>query len=112
MGANEAKTDKTPYASLSKMLGYSAHSIKIRYNYILKHGCKKLGAYTHDENRVIMLTLSKENTNLQNQYYVPDDIVWKNLSKKLNRTPLSIYHHWEGVIRPSILMFENGMENV
>ena len=110
--ANEAKTDRTHWASLSKMLGYSADSIRIRYKYILKHGCKNLGAYTDDENRAIMLTLSKENTNLQNQYCVPDDIVWENLSKKLNRTPLSIYHHWEGVIRPSILMFENGMENV
>jgi len=110
--ANEAKTDRTPYASLSKMLGYSRESIRKRYKCILKHGCKNLGAYTDEENRVIMLTLFQKNKNAQNQYYVPDDIVWENLSKKLNRTPLSIYHHWEGVIRPSILMFENGMENV
>merc|ERR1719154_544724 len=110
--ANEAKTDKTPWASLSKILGYSKSSIRMRYKHILKHGCKNLGAYTDDENRAIMLTLSKENTNLQNQYCVQDDIVWENLSKKLHRTPLNIYKHWEGVIRPSILMFENGMENV
>ena len=110
--ANEAKTDRTPYASLSKMLGYSADSIRIRYNRILKHGCKILGAYTDEENRVIMLTLFQKNKNAQNQYYVQDDIVWENLSKKLNRTPHNIYKHWENVIRPSILMFENGMENV
>ena len=110
--ANEAKTDRTPWASLSKILGYSGYSIEIRYKDKLIHGCKNSGAYTDKENRAIMLTLSKENTNLQNQYYVPDDIVWKNLSKKLNRTPLSIYKHWEYLIRPSILMFENGMENV
>ena len=110
--ANEAKTDRTPYASLSKMLGYSAQSIRTRYNHILKHGCKHSGAYTDDENRAIMLTLFQKNKNAQNQYYVPDDIVWENLSKKLHRTPKNIHHHWEGLIRPYILMFENGMENV
>ena len=110
--ANEAKTDRTPYASLSKMLGYSTRSIHTRYNQKLKHGCKNSGAYTDEENRAIMLTLFQENKNAQNQHYVQYDIVWKNLSKKLNRTPYNIYHHWEGVIRPSILMFENGMENV
>ena len=110
--ANEAKTDKTPYASLSKMLGYSRQSISVRYNKTLKHGCKNSGPYTDEENRAIILALFQKNKNAQNQYYVPDDIVWKNLSKKLHRTPLNIYYHWEGVIRPSILMFENGMENV
>jgi len=43
---------------------------------------------------------------------VPDDIVWENLSKILHRTPRNIHDHWEDVIRPSILKFENGMENV
>ena len=59
-----------------------------------------------------MLTLFQKNKNAQNQYYVPDDIVWENLGKKLHRTPVKIHRHWEEVIRPYILMFENGMENV
>ena len=110
--ANEAKTDRTPYASLSKMLGYSRNSIHMRYNKTLKQGCNHSGAYTNEENSAIMLALFQKNKNAQNQYSVQDDIVWENLSKILHRTPHNIYKHWEGVIRPSILMFENGMENV
>ena len=110
--ANEAKTDRTPYASLSKIIGYSGDSILKRYKYILKHGCNHSGAYTNEENSAIMLALFQKNKNAQNQYSVQDDIVWENLSKILHRTPHNIYKHWEGVIRPYILMFENGMENV
>jgi len=110
--ANEAKTDRTPYASLSKMIRYSRVSIHKRYKDILKHGCKRLGAYTDEENRAIMLALFQKNKNAQNQHYVQYDIVWENLGKILHRTPRNIFYHWEQVIRPSILMFENGMENV
>ena len=110
--ATEADSDKTPYASLSKMLGYPAGIIYKRYNRILKPGRKNVGRYTDGENREIMQIIFHENKNALNHYFASTDPLWEKLSTRLDRRSLSLFLHWEGIIRPQILMFENGMENV
>ena len=114
--SNEGNTDRFPYASLSKRLGHPVGSIQNRYIRILKPGCNKAGSgrgkYTDDENKEIMQIIFKENKNAQHHYYSPYDQVWVKLSTKLNRGPFNIFLHWEGMMRPHILMFEHGLENV
>ena len=114
--SNEANRDSSPYASLSRMLGYPVGSIQNRYIRILKPGCNKPGSgrgrYTDDENKEIMQIIFKENENAQHHYYSPYDQIWVKLSAKLNKSPFNIFLHWEGMMRPHILMFEHGLENV
>ena len=107
------ESDKTPYSSLSKMLGYPGGIICARYTKILKLGDKVVtGKYTSKENREIMETIFEENEDSLNHHYVATDPVWEKLGSKLNRRPRNLYHHWEGVIRPRILMYENGVDHV
>ena len=112
--SNEANTDSSPYASLSRMLGLRRESIRTRYVRILRPGSKKGDGeeFTVDENREIMQTIFKENKNALNHNYSELDQVWIKLSTKLNRRPFNLYQHWEDPIRPHIMMFEHGMENV
>ena len=56
--------------------------------------------------------LIKENKNALHHYFSAYDQVWEKLSTKLNRSPYSIYERWERVMKPHILMFEHGLENV
>ena len=38
--------------------------------------------------------------------------MWHKLASKLKRRPLKLYHHWEGVIKPQILMYQNGVDHL
>merc|ERR1711971_795679 len=98
---------------LSKMLGYPRGIIHLRYTRILKQGDKVVtGRYTSKENREIMETVFEENEDALNHHYVDTDPVWEKLRSKLNRRPLYLFNHWEEVIRPQILMYENGVDHV
>ena len=59
-----------------------------------------------------METLFAENRNALNHHYVETDPVWDKLGSKLNRRPFYLFRHWEEVIRPQILMYENGVDHV
>merc|ERR1711862_334446 len=59
-----------------------------------------------------METVFKENEDALHHHYVDTDPVWDKLGSKLNRRPNNLYYHWEGVIRPQILMYENGVDQV
>ena len=57
------KKDTAPFASLSKVLGYSRVTIHTRYKRILQQGGKrKTGAYSADENREIMTAVFQDKT--------------------------------------------------
>ena len=45
-------------------------------------------------------------------YFGESDPVWDKLGSKLNRRPKYLFQHWEGVIRPQILMYQNGVGHV
>ena len=110
---NNAGSDRTPWFSLSKMLGYSGDTIRRRYNRILQPGDKKVtGRYTNEVSREIMEFIFEENENALTHHYAYSDPLWVNLGTKLNRRPFSLYVHWEEVIRPQILMYENGVDHV
>jgi hypothetical protein len=67
---NYAESDRMPYSSLSKMLGYPANTIHNRYTKILQHGGKVVtGRYTSKENREIMENIFEENENALNHLY-------------------------------------------
>ena len=114
--SNEGNTDSSPYASLARKLGRSRMNIRSRYLTILKGGFNKAGTrggrFTDDEDKEIMQMLFKENKKALHHYFSPNDQVWVKLSTKLNRGPFNIFLHWEGMMRPHILMFEHGLENV
>jgi len=110
---NKAESDKTPFKSLSKMLGYPIGTIYNRYTNILQPGGKVVtGRYTNEENREIMETFFEENENALNQYFSPSDPIWDKLGTKLNRRPYNLYNHWERVIRPQLLMYQNCVYHV
>merc|ERR1711862_234099 len=70
------------------------------------------GKYSNKENRLIMETVFEENEDALNYHYVYTDPVWVKLGSKLNRRPINLYQHWERLIRPQILMYENGVDQV
>ena len=70
------------------------------------------GKYTSKENREIMEAIFEEKENALNHYYSESDPFWDKLGSKLNRRPLYLFNHWEEVIRPQILMYENGVDHV
>ena len=108
-----AESDKTPYSSLSKMLGYPRTVIHKRYTKILQPGGKVVtGRFTNKEDREIMETIFEENENALNHYFASSDPMWDKLGTKLNRRPYSLYLHWEGVIKPQILMYQNGVDHL
>jgi len=110
---NNAESDRTPYSSLSKMLGYPRSVIHKRYTRILQPGGNVVsGRYTNKENRIIMETIFEENENALNHYYASSDPMWDRLGSKLNRRPHSLFLHWEAVIKPQILMYENGVDHL
>ena len=105
----KAAVDSTPYASLSKMLGYSGKSIRERYIQTLKHGDKVVkGRFTDKENREIMKTIFNENA--LKCHYTRSDPNWTDLGIQLNRRPRNIFDHWEAFIKPRIIQFENKIE--
>merc|ERR1719384_836455 len=59
-----------------------------------------------------METLFKKDEYALNDYYATSDPVWDKLASKLNRRPLKLYNHWEGVIKPQILMYQNGVDHL
>ena len=112
---NNTDTDRTPYASLSKMLGYTRGAIYNRYVQILKPDSKRkrkvvTGGYTGKETKEIMETIFQDNKDSSKHKFTNSDPIWDKLGKKLNRRQQYLYYHWEGVIKPHILMFENGRE--
>ena len=110
---NNAESDRTPYSSLSKMLGYPRNVIQKRYTRILQPGGNVVsGRYTNKENREIMETIFEENENALNHYYASSDPMWDRLGSKLNRRPLSLFSRWEGVIKPQILLYQNGLDHL
>ena len=107
-----AKTDRTPYASLSKILGCSREAIVIRYTRILQHGVKgKSGRYTDDENREILMAVFQDNKDALHHTYSPSHPLWIQLGEKLNRRPYSIYLRWTETIKSNLILFENGVQS-
>merc|ERR1712147_77572 len=94
------------------MLGYSRRAIHNRYTRILLPGKVVTGVYSNRENRAIMETLFEENDNAVNYYFRESDPVWDKLGAKLNRRPVYLFKHWERVIRPQILLYQNGVDHV
>ena len=45
-------------------------------------------------------------------YFGESDPVWDKLGSKLNRHPYYLFQQWERMIRPRILMYENGVDHV
>ena len=110
---NKTESDKSPWSSLSKILGYPSRNIHQRYTQHLQLGGKVVtGKFTSEESRKIMETFFKENENALNDHYASSDPVWYKLGSKLNRSPYNLYQHWEEVIRPQILMYHNGRHHV
>ena len=110
---NKPATDMTPYATLSKMLGYPTGAIYDRYTIKLVYGDKVVkGRYTDNENREIMKTIFKLNKNALEHHYTLTDPIWTELGSQLNRLPLSIFDHWEKFIKPQIILFENKIEDI
>lgn len=110
---NNSKTDKTPFVSLSKLLGYPAGTIHVRNKRVLQQRDKtKKGVYTEEESMEIMNGVFQDNKDALNHCYSPSDPVWEKIGRKLNRNPFGIFHHWEAVIRSILLSHENGKENV
>ena len=110
---NNGESDRTPYSSLSKMLGFPRESIRRRYIRVLLPGDKVVtGRYTKKENRAIMVTIFEKNGDAYNHHILPSDPVWDKLGSNLNRNPYTLFHHWDQVIRPQILMYENGVDQV
>ena len=110
---NNAESDRTPYSSLSKILGYPRTVIHKRYTKILQPGGKVVtGRYTNQEDREIMETIFEENANALNHYFAPSDPMWVKVGSKLNRRPFSLYLRWEGVIKAQILMYQNGVDHL
>ena len=70
------------------------------------------GKYTSKEDREIMETIFEEDANALNLYFAPSDPLWDKLGSKLNRRPFYLFRHWEMMIRPQILMYENGVDHV
>ena len=70
------------------------------------------GKYTSKEDREIMETIFEEKKNALHHHTAYSDPVWDKLGSKLNRRPHSLYIHWEGVIRPRILMHQNGVDHL
>ena len=70
------------------------------------------GKYTNKDNREIMEKIFEENENALNQNYAYNDPFWDKLGSKLNRRPYYLYKHWQGVIKPRILMYEHGREHL
>ena len=110
-----AVSDRTPYASLSKMLGYPRGAINKRYVHILKPDGKRkrkvvTGAYTGREDKEIMKTIFQDKKDALEHDITFSDPIWDKLDKKLNRRHQSLFNHWEGVIKPQILLFENGRD--
>ena len=111
--AKNAESDRTPYSSLSKMLGYPRTIIHKRYTKILQPGGKVVtGRFTKKEDREIMETIFEENENALNHYFASSDPMWDKLGTKLNRRPYSLYLRWEGVIKPQVLMYQNGVDHL
>ena len=110
---NNSKTDKTPFVSLSKLLGYPASTIHMRNKRVLQQRDKtKKGAYSEEESMEIMNSIFQDNKDALNHSYLTSDPVWDKIGRKLNRNPFGILHHWEAVIRAILLSYENGKENV
>ena len=110
---NNGESDRTPWSSLSKILGYSRNTIHIRYTKTLLPGDKVVtGRFTKKENRAIMETIFEENGDAYNHHFFLSDPVWEKLGSNLNRNPYTLFHHWDSVIRPQILMYENGVDHV
>ena len=110
---NKAEADKTPFSSLSKMLGYPIDTIWNRYTNILLPGGKVVtGKYSDKENWEIMKTFFEEYENALNQFISPSDPIWDKLGTKLNRRPYNLFKHWERVIRPQLLMYQHGVYDV
>ena len=95
------------------MLGYPGKVIHSRYTRILQSRGKVVtGRYSNKEDKEILETIFEENENAVNYCFVPSDPVWDKLGSKLNRRPLSPFQQWERIIRPQILMYENGVDHV
>ena len=110
---NNAESDRTPYSSLSKMLGYPRSVIYKRYIKILQPGGNVVsGRYTNKENRKIMETIFEGNENALNHNYASSDPMWDRLGSRLNRRPLSLFLRWEGVIKPQIFLYQNGLDHL
>ena len=107
------KTDKAPFVSLSKVLGYPSSVIHLRTKRILQQGDKrKAGPYSEEENREIMTSVFQDNKDALNQLSVPSDPLWSRLGKKLNRRPHNVHQHWEIVLKGALLLYEHKKENV
>ena len=111
---NNRDTDKTPFVSLSKLLGYPPSTIHLRYKRILQQqgDKRKSGAFTAIEDQEILTAVFQDKKDALDQSYLPSDPLWDQLGRKLNRQPFGIYQHWEMVIRANLLLYEHGMENV
>ena len=111
---NNGQTDKTPFKSLSKLMGYPPKIIQQRYKRTLQQQGdeRKYGAFTATEDQEIMTSVFQDKKDALDQSYLPSDHLWDQLGRKLNRPPFGIYRHWEIVIRATLLMYEHGMENV